>query len=150
MSVDYLTADAIDVQRLLAEVAGEGRGGTVLFLGSVRRSAEDGPVRAIDYSAYGDMAAAELSKIMQEATEHWSDARLAAQHRVGRVPAGEPSLAVVAAAPHRAEAFDACRYVVEQSKRRLPIWKKELFEDGSQRWREHITDQAPESDVRRQ
>jgi len=65
-----------------------------------------------------------------------AEAGFAAKHRLGEVPRGEPSIAVVAAAGHRAEAFEACRWVIDEAKRRLPIWKKERFDDGSERWRE--------------
>jgi molybdopterin synthase catalytic subunit len=108
----------------------------VLFVGSVRRSAEDGPVVSIEYSAYEEMTAAEFDRILQEAAVRWPDTRIAAQHRLGVIPVGEPSIAIAAAAPHRDEAFAACRFVIEEAKQRLPIWKKERFEDGSVKWRE--------------
>ena len=109
-----------------------------MFLGSVRRSKEDGPVEAIEYSAYEEMAEVEFDRIVAEVRDRWPDIECRAQHRVGEVPVGEPSIAVVAAAPHRIEAFDACRYMVEEAKRRLPIWKRERFEDGTTRWREGV------------
>ncbi len=130
----WLTDRPIDVPRLMAEVAAAGAGGTVLFLGTVRRSAEDGDVVAIEYSAYDEMAEAELGRIETEAAAQWPRARILLRHRVGTVPLGEASLAVVAAAPHRADAFAACRFVVEQTKQRAPIWKKERFASGDARW----------------
>ena len=132
----YCTREPIDVGRLMAAVADGERGGTVAFVGSVRGTTDDGPVTAIDYSGYEEMLAEELGRIIEEARERWPDAEFTAQHRLGRVPLGEPSIAVVAAAPHRDEAFAACRQVIEEAKRRLPVWKKELFEDGAARWRE--------------
>jgi molybdopterin synthase catalytic subunit len=134
--VEYLTRDPIDVVGLMAAVGDSGCGGTVVFLGSVRRAPEDGPVIAIDYDAYEEMAAAELGRIVEEAKVQWPGAGLSAQHRLGRVPLGEPSIAVVVAAPHRTEAFAACRWVIDEAKRRLPVWKKERFDDGAVRWRE--------------
>ena len=134
--MDYLTRDPIDVGCLLEVVTDDGRGGTVVFLGSVRRGAEDGPVAAIDYDAYEEMASAEFERIVTAALQRWPEAGFAAQHRLGEVPPGEPSIAVVAAAGHRAEAFEACRWVIDEAKRRLPIWKKERFDDGSEHWRE--------------
>lgn len=140
----YLTRDPIDVPGLLAQVADPGRGGSVLFLGSVRRSAEDGPVVGIDYSAYEEMVRAEFDRILEEAAARWPVACCAARHRVGHVPTGEPSIAVAAAAPHRSDAFAACRYVIEEAKRRVPVWKKEQLADGSERWRENVeTGPAP-------
>jgi molybdopterin synthase catalytic subunit len=134
--VGYCTHEPIDVGRLMAAVADGARGGTVAFVGSVRGGPEDGPVTAIDYSGYEEMLAEELGRIIEEARERWPQARVAAQHRLGRVPLGEPSIAVVVAAPHREEAFAACRQVIEEAKRRLPVWKKELFGNGATRWRE--------------
>ena len=131
----YLTRAPIRPGELLAAVSDPALGGVVLFLGSVRRSEEDGPVVAIEYSAYEEMVAAELDRILAEARERWPAARLAAVHRVGTVPAGEASIGIAAAMPHRADAFGACRYVIEEIKRRLPIWKRELFDDGRQAWK---------------
>lgn len=130
-----LTRDHIDIPGLLAEVSHPGGGGTALFLGSVRRGPEDGPVEAIEYSAYEEMAEREIQRILSEAGERWPDSRCVLRHRLGTVPAGEVSIAAAAATPHRAEAFEACRYVIEEAKKRLPIWKKELLEDGTSNWR---------------
>ena len=126
-----LTRHPLDVRDLLAEVQGPERGGTCAFLGTVRN--DDG-VTAIEYSAYDRMALDEIDRILGEARERWPDARVMLQHRLGIIPAGEASIAIVAAAPHRADAFDACRYVIEEVKRRLPIWKKEMHADGTATW----------------
>lgn len=134
--MDHVTTEPIVVSDLLRSVSGVERGGVVLFLGTVRRSPEDGPVGAIEYSAYVEMADAEFERIVREARERWPEAAYAAQHRVGHVAVGEPSIAVAAAAPHRAEAFAACRYIIDEAKKRLPVWKKELLDDGRTRWRE--------------
>ena len=113
-----LTRDPITVESLLRVVQSPERGGTCVFLGTVRN---DGDVTGIEYSAY-------------EARERWPEARVALQHRLGLIPLGEASIAIAAAAPHRADAFAACRYVIEEVKRRLPIWKKELHTDGTATW----------------
>jgi molybdopterin synthase catalytic subunit len=131
----YLTHAPIQPGELLAAVSDPGLGGSVLFLGSVRRSEDDGPVAAIEYSAYEAMVAAELERILAEARARWPAAKLAAQHRVGAIPAGEASIGIAAALPHRAEAFAACRYVIEEIKRRLPVWKREVFDDGRRAWK---------------
>ncbi len=131
-----ITRNPIDVATLITQLADPRLGGTVAFLGSVRRGPEDGAVTVIEYSAYEDMVVAELERIVRDARAQWPDAVCAAQHRVGSVPAGEPSIAVVAAAPHRGAAFEACRFVVDEAKRRLPVWKRERFEDGTSQWRE--------------
>ena len=132
----FVTPRPIDVLGLLTTVTGPELGGTALFIGSVRRGDGDGPVEAIEYSAYEEMLEAEFSKIMAETAARWPGSRVAGMHRVGRVPVGESSVAIAAAAPHRADAFAACRYAIEQAKKRLPVWKKEIFEDGSAAWRE--------------
>ena len=131
---EWLTDRAIDVAELLAAVAADGNGGTVVFLGTVRRSAEDGDVEAIEYSAYREMAEAELGRIVAEALAQWPGARIVLQHRLGLVPAGEASLVIAASAPHRADAFAASRFVIEETKRRAPIWKKERLASGAARW----------------
>ena len=127
----YLTRSSISVESLLATVQSPDRGGTCVFLGTVRGE-ED--VTAIDYSAYDDMAVAEIERILAEAAQRWKEARVTLQHRLGLVPVGETSIGIAAAAPHRDEAFAACRYVIEEVKRRLPVWKKELHVDGSATW----------------
>jgi molybdopterin synthase catalytic subunit len=126
-----LTQQPISVESLLAEVQGPDRGGTCIFLGTVRR---DEDVTGIEYSAYEDMAATEIERILSEAEVGWPEARVTLQHRLGLVPVGEASIAIVAAAPHRDEAFAACRFVIEEVKKRLPVWKKELHIDGSATW----------------
>jgi len=135
--VPYATREPIRVDTLIADVAGPTRGGTAVFVGSVRRGPEDGPVTRIEYTAHEPMLEAEFARIVTEAIERWPDARVAARHRLGVVATGEASLAVVVAAAHRAHAFEACRHVVEEAKRRLPVWKREIFDDGTSSWRDN-------------
>jgi molybdopterin synthase catalytic subunit len=130
----WLTDRPIDVGQLLADVASAGAGGTVAFLGTVRRTAEDGDITAIEYSAYQEMAEVEFGRIVAEALAQWPQARVALRHRVGLVPLGEASVAIVTAAPHRAEAYAASRFLIEETKRRAPIWKKERLASGEARW----------------
>ena len=129
-----LVHSPISVETLLGTVASIERGGTCVFVGTVRAGREDGAVLAIEYTAYEAMADSELDRILAEGTERWPDARVAVVHRLGRVPVGEASIAIAAAAIHRAEAFAACRYVIEQVKARLPVWKREHRTDGSSVW----------------
>jgi len=126
-----LTRHPIDVADLLAAVQSAERGGTCVFLGTVRNDAD---VTGIEYSAYDDMALAEIERILAEAHDRWPGSRVMLQHRLGLIPVGEASIAIAAAAPHRDAAFAACRYVIEEVKKRLPIWKKELRGDGSATW----------------
>jgi molybdopterin synthase catalytic subunit len=127
----HLTRSPVLVDALLAEVQGPERGGTCVFLGTVR---DDDDVTGIEYSAYDEMAVAEIERMLGEARDRWPEARVTLQHRLGVIPVGEASIAIAAAAPHRDEAFAACRYVIEEVKKRLPIWKKELRGDGSAKW----------------
>lgn len=129
-----LTLSAISLDRMLADVMTPACGGTCVFLGTVRSGPEDGEVTSIEYSGYEEMVNAEFIRIEDEARTRWPDARVAVCHRLGRIPAGEASIAIVVAAPHRAAAFEACRYIIEAVKQRLPVWKKELREDGSTVW----------------
>lgn len=129
-----LTREPISPAALLAEVASPGCGGTCLFLGTVRDAPEDGGVTAIEYTAYDAMAAAELDRIRAETAKRWPNARLAIRHRLGLVATEEASIGIAVSAPHRDEAFAACRYVIEEVKRRLPVWKKELRADGTTLW----------------
>lgn len=130
----YTAREPISPAALLAAVAGPECGATCLFLGTVRDGPEDGGVTGIEYTAYETMAAAELDRITADARRQWPGVRLALRHRLGLVPTEEASIGIAAAAPHRADAFAACRYVIEEVKRRVPIWKKELRADGSVLW----------------
>jgi molybdopterin synthase catalytic subunit len=127
----HLTRHPLDVNDLLAEVQGPERGGTCVFTGTVRN---DGDVTGIEYSAYEAMAFAEIERILGEAQAQWTGARVMLQHRLGLIPVGEASIAIAAAAPHRDDAFRACRFVIEEVKKRLPIWKKECRADGTTSW----------------
>jgi molybdopterin synthase catalytic subunit len=130
----YLTRDALSVDQLVAEVAASTFGGTCVFLGTVRNGPDEHGVTAIEYSAYEEMVDAEFSRLLADARSRWPEARIAVRHRLGTIPVGEASIAIVAAAPHRAQAFEACRYVIEGVKQRIPVWKKELRVDGSEVW----------------
>ena len=130
----YLTDHAIDVAALIAEVSDPGRGAVLLFLGTVRTGPVDGDVVGIEYSAYPEMADAEFDRILAEAAERWPLARITLRHRTGYVPTGEASIAVAVAAPHRAEAYDASHWVMDETKRRVPVWKKERYGTGGARW----------------
>ncbi len=130
----HLTPNRIVLDELLAEVQGPERGGTCVFMGTVRNGPEESGVAEIEYTAYDAMADAEIDRILSETQQQWPGVRAGLRHRVGRVPVGEASIAIVTAAPHRADAFQACRHVIEEVKRRLPMWKKEYRIDGTSTW----------------
>jgi len=136
--MSLLTHNPIELAPLLAEVSSPERGGTCVFLGTVRPDRPAGTlgpaVRGIDYSCYEAMAEAEWARILDEAHARWPEARAVARHRLGPVGLGEASIAIAVAAPHRAEAFAACRYAIEAVKERLPVWKREECSDGSVHW----------------
>jgi molybdopterin synthase catalytic subunit len=139
----HVARGPLDVGCLIAEVAASERGATAAFLGTVRAGPEDGPVVQIVYSAYEAMLEEEFGRIAAEARARWPGAAVAAQHRLGDVPLGEASIAVVVAAPHRDAALEACRYVIEEAKRRLPVWKREILADGSAAWRDNAGGRVP-------
>jgi molybdopterin synthase catalytic subunit len=129
----YLTREPIDPGLLIAEVGGPESGGVASFLGVVRNHQEGRAVLRLEYSAYEPMAEAEAGRIVAEAEARWP-VRVALRHRLGALAVGDIAVAVVAASAHRAPAFEACRHVMEEVKRRLPVWKKEFFEDGTVTW----------------
>ena len=130
----YLTRDPIAIERLLTDAASPGLGGTCVFLGTVRNGADEHGVTGIEYSGYEEMVEAEFARIIAEVRERWPAARVAVRHRLGLVPVGAASIGIAVAAPHRAEAFAACRYIIEAVKQRVPVWKKELRDDGTAIW----------------
>ncbi len=131
----YLVRETINTAALLDAVSGPLLGGAVVFCGTVRAGPDDGPVVAIEYSAYDQMAEAECERIEAEVVERWPGVNVALQHRLGRVAVGEASIVIAVAAPHRAEAFEVCRHMIDEIKVRLPIWKREFLDDGEKRWR---------------
>ena len=130
----YLTRQPLSIDQLVGQVSSPAYGGTCVFLGTVRNGTGEDGVKAIEYSAYEEMVEAEFGRLVGDATARWPDARIAVRHRLGTIPAGEASVGIATAAPHRAEAFEACRFVIEEVKRRIPVWKKELRLDGTEVW----------------
>jgi molybdopterin synthase catalytic subunit len=125
------TNGPIDVAALARAVATLEDGAIVTFLGTARRHSEGKEVRQLRYEAYAAMAERTLEEIVTTAQSKWPATRVVVQHRLGDCPLGETSVAVVAASPHRAEAFAACRFVIDTVKLEAPIWKQELFVDGT-------------------
>jgi len=139
-----LVREPIDPLEVLARVGHDEDGAAVLFLGTVRNHADARPVTGITYEAYEEMAAPVLLAIAGEAAELLGTHRLAIVHRVGELTVGEHSVAIAASSPHRAQSFEASRYVIEEIKKRLPVWKKEHYADGRDEWVAGTTPQ-PES-----
>lgn len=129
----YLTRDPIDLEALLAE-SRPSDGAVCAFVGVVRNESDGIPTVAIEYEAYGPMAESEMARLAAELSAECPGARVRIRHRVGRLAVGEASVAIIATAPHREEAFAACRAAIERVKKRVPIWKREIRPDGSSDW----------------
>lgn len=114
-------------------VAAPGAGGTVLFVGTVRDRSANSVVERLEYSAYPEMAERVLRLVAEEAAEKWPLSGVAILHAVGDLTVGDVTVVVACSAPHRGEAFEACRYAIDEVKRRVPIWKKEVG-PGGKRW----------------
>ena len=129
----FLSRDSLELAALVARVQAPDRGAVASFLGLVRDHHGGRRVARLEYSAYGPMAEAECARIVGEAEGRWP-VRVALEHRLGKLEIGDAAVAVAAAAAHRDEAFAACRFVIEEVKRRVPIWKKEFYADGTVEW----------------
>lgn len=126
----------LDVAALSVEVAGPERGAVLLFLGTVRNHHQGRAVAALDYSSYESMAAERLETICRELEAAAPGLKVAIQHRLGEVPAGEASVVIAVASPHRQAAYEASRMALERLKKEVPIWKRERYADGTEAWRE--------------
>lgn len=145
-----VTSAPLDVQALTAEIArhAAGDGALVTFVGLVRDHNQGRRVSFLEYEAYEPLAVRALNLILDEARAAWPDVRLGVHHRTGRLEIGEASIAIIAASPHRAAAFSACRYTIERVKQIVPIWKHEHFEGGDV-WLEGAT-ADPEDEAARE
>ncbi|HET6148055.1 MAG TPA: molybdenum cofactor biosynthesis protein MoaE [Polyangia bacterium] len=123
---------ALSLGAVVAEVEGVERGGIVTFTGVVRRHGRHGEVVRLEYEAYVEMAEQVLTEIAEEIEREWPGVHVAIHHRVGSLLVGETAVVIAAAAPHRAEAFDACEAAIDRLKRRAPIWKKEIGTHGEE------------------
>lgn len=115
-------------------MGGDEDGAVLLFLGTVRDHADGRPVRGLRYEAYEAMAAEVLDEIAREAADATGVRRLHVVHRTGELDVGEVSVAIAVSSPHRDESYRASRLVIEEIKRRLPIWKREFYTDGEAGW----------------
>ena len=125
-----LTRTTIDLSALSRSVEASGYGAVVTFAGNIRDTARGRRVLGLEFEAYEPLAAKQLTHIIAEAEERWG-VRCAIQHRLGRLEIGQCSVGIAVASPHRAEAFDACRWLMDTLKETVPIWKREFFEGGA-------------------
>ncbi len=126
-----LLQKTIDAAALIEHVRTAGDGAIVTFDGCVRNQSHGRPTLYLDYEAYEAMAVAKMREIAEETRSRFAIDRVAIAHRLGRLETGETIVFIAVSAPHRAAAFDACRYIIDTLKRTVPIWKKEYFEDGA-------------------
>jgi molybdopterin synthase catalytic subunit len=129
-----VTSDILDPSEAVAFVADPGAGGMCLFVGTVRDHSEAGSVTGLQYEAWDELAATRLQEVAAEMLESWPLRRVALLHRTGALDVGDVSVIVACSAPHRAEAFEACRHGIERVKGDAPIWKKEALTSGESHW----------------
>lgn len=129
-----VTSDPLSVDEALAFVADPGAGGTCVFVGTVRDSSKAGDVTGLRYEAWDELAMKRLHEIATEMLEKWPAKKVAILHRTGDLAIGEASVVVACSAPHRADAFEACRHGIERLKEDVPIWKKEALVSGDAHW----------------
>ncbi len=129
-----LTQGPIDTASLLDEVASSQAGAVVLFLGTVREMTSGRRTVALDYECYPEMARRKMDELATEAHARWPLSGCAIVHRLGHLELGEASVAVAVSSPHRGQAFEAARWLIDTLKQVVPIWKKENWDDGSTQW----------------
>ncbi|HEV2471740.1 MAG TPA: molybdenum cofactor biosynthesis protein MoaE [Chthonomonadales bacterium] len=126
----HISPDAIDVQNVVSRVSDHASGALCTFVGQVRNSSRGRQVAFLEYQAYVPLAEKSMRAIAEEAEQRWT-CQVAIWHRTGRIELGEASVAVAVSSPHRAEAFEACRFCIDTLKVNVPIWKREVCPDGS-------------------
>jgi len=127
----WIDTQRLSMDALLAEVTAPTMGGVVTFTGVVRNQARGAEIDHLEYESYAPMAERELRKITDAVAARWPQVRLALAHRVGRLEIGDAAVMIAVAAPHRAEAFEACRFAIDTLKKTVPIWKKEFATSGA-------------------
>ena len=136
MKPDYIliTDQPIDYAAVTERVRSNECGAVVLFMGTVREMTADRQTVALDYEAYPEMAQQMLQQLITEARSEWPVHAVAIEHRVGHLSLGEISVAIAVSSPHRAQAFEAGRFLIDRLKEIVPIWKKENWSDGTSEW----------------
>lgn len=132
MKVILTQKEIIDLNAVLDTGASQGDGSDLIFLGRVRNNSRGKNVTHIDYEIYNEMAVKELNKIADEASANHEITRIIIIHRFGRVLLGETSILILVSSPHRDSSYSASRYIIDEIKKRVPIWKKEFYNDGSE------------------
>ncbi len=125
-----LSEEPLDPRAITDRVRSDGDGALVVFEGIVREHSRGKQVRALVYEAYGSMAQKQIEQLAEEAARRWPISKVAVVHRTGTLQVGEVSVVIAVAAPHRGEGFDACEWLIDELKRTVPIWKKEIYTEG--------------------
>ena len=125
-----ITSDNINRDRIINSVECPEAGAIDVFIGTTRNSTQSKKVLKLEFESHESMAIKEIQKIIDNAFTKWSISKVAVSHRVGVVDIGEVAVVIAVSAPHRAAAFEACRYIIDTLKQTVPIWKKETFENG--------------------
>lgn len=131
--MSYLSHSALDGTAIANRVRADERGALVTFVGHVRNHHGGRGVVRLEYSAYEAMADAECERIVREGETRWP-VSIALEHRLGALAVGEAAVIVAVGGGHRGEAFEACRWIIEEVKRSVPVWKREFFTDGTTAW----------------
>lgn len=132
-----ITNNRLSLQEVMLELEDNSAGALSVFIGNVRNRGRSGNVSEIYYEAYSEMAEQEMREIENEAQTKWGIKKLVAIHRIGNIKVGESSIIIGVSSEHRHEAFEACKYVINNVKTRVPIWKKEISRE-SQKWADGI------------
>ena len=127
-----ITEKPIDVQKVIETASSLAAGAVNVFIGTVRDNANGKKVRWLEYESYESMAVAEVRKIIDVASHRWGLLGWAVSHRIGTLKPGEVAVVVAVAAPRRKESFEACEFIISELKAKVPIWKKEVFENGEE------------------
>lgn len=127
-----ITEKPLELQKVIDAASSLGAGGVNVFIGNVRGITKGKKVLWLEYEAYEAMAIGEIRKIIDEVKPRWGLLGCAVSHRIGTLKPGETAVIVAVAASHRKESFEACQYIIDQLKIKVPIWKKEVFEDGEE------------------
>ena len=125
-----IVKEEIDIQKILQSVQVPEAGGIDIFIGTTRNHSNGKSVLSLEYEAYEPMALKMMNAIADEAKSRWTIHKIAMVHRIGRVEIGEASVVIAVSASHRGEAFEACRFAIDRLKAIVPIWKKEIFQEG--------------------
>ena len=126
-----ITPDKIDVQKIINAAESRDCGAVTVFLGTVRDFSRGKDIERLEYDAYPEMASKMIQRIVDEIKEKWDVRKVAISHRTGVLDIGEVAVVIAVATPHRKDSFEACQYTIDRLKEIVPIWKKEVAEDGA-------------------